>query len=321
MKKQILRLKQWFKKKFTTGASCSRRQKLFFSLSFIGLVTVIYLSVSLLNINRAEVALARLAESFEKKEICHEECYVWRQSQEAMVVADLKNNSKKVTNRLADYWLAPAELDSAFKKELIKIMWLAYGTNNPPAYLDDYLAQADSDPRLVGEIVSIFGPGLLSSRELSGHLSDKINYATSTAERLAAIKALREINNDGEIDNYFVLLNSPENSALKREVIKNISAIREKSSFFTLEQLAIIKDLILSPETDQHLRQDLVLLLGDYYLVYPSASAKIWQEVYRNKSLDNISRTFSADNLNHLAKAKLVLPTISPTEWADYYNE
>lgn len=320
-KKQIKRLKNWFKVFFATNSLYSRRRQLFFSGCFLSLALMTYLAISLLNVSRSEVALARLNESFEKQEICHEECYLWRQSQEKIVVIDLKKNSKKITERLVDYWLTASESNLAFKKELIKIMWLAYGTNNPPDYLNDYLAQSDSNPDLVREIVSVFSLGSSGNRQLGELLSDKVNSATSTEEKISALKALREFNNVAEIDNYFILLNSNEEVLVKREALKNISAIREKSAFFTLEQLTIIKSLILALETETHLRQDLVFLLGDYYLVYPAASIKIWREICQNKSLDNISRLFSADNLNHLAGATLELPEVSPTEWADYYNK
>ena len=87
-----------------------------------------------------------------------------------------------------------------------------------------------------------------------------------------------------------------------------------------MEQLELIKKIALASETDAHLRQDLIFLLGDYYLVYPTESLEIWQAVYDDSTLDSISRAFCADNLNHLASKKLSVPVVSATDWDNYYN-
>jgi|GEM_PF-507585 hypothetical protein len=296
------------------------RRKMVFGGIFLLFFSIIYLLISLLNVSKAEVALAELEKSFKEEAICHEECYLWRQGKEKIVELGLKDGNTKLENRILVYW-RDSEENFEFKKEFIQIMLATYGKNSPPAYLSDYLANPDANQRLIREIVSGFDLGATDNQSLLVRLNDEIKKAATSTEKIEAIKTLGEVDGGSEIANYFLLLNSVEDVKVKKQAIKNISNILEKSKYFTLEQLTIIKSLVLAPETNSSLRQDLVLLLGDYYLVYPEESKVIWDDAYKNESLDSISRLFSADNLNHLAGEKLELPAVSSEEWADYYNQ
>jgi hypothetical protein len=296
---------------------------LLFCLALCFAVLSFYFVISLLSIGRAELALAALKKSYEQETLCHESCYLWREGREKIIINNLKTearSSSRVAQRILTYWL-DENINQEFKKELIKIIYNSSGANNPPAYLKEYLLSPGANKELVQEIISAFSLDEINSQKLSQSLLGTIKNATSSVEKVEALKVLGKLNNDLEIDNYFFLLSSGEAGEVKREAIKNISAIREKSSVFTLAQLAEIKDLILDSATDKRLRQELVLLVGDYYLVYPKESEKVWRDTLAEKKLDSISRLFSADNLNHLVGAKLSLPLVSPDEWANYYNE
>lgn len=296
------------------------RKKIIFGGIFLLVFLGIYFFSALINVSPAEIALAELNKSFKEETICHEECYLWRQEQEKIVALSLKNGSNKLANRILAYW-SDAKENFDFKTELVKIMLLAYGKNNPPGYLNDYVADSDANQKLVREILSSFDLEVASNQNLINSLNNTISSAATSTEKVEAIKTLGKVGGDSEIDSYFLLLSSAEDIKVKKQAIKNISNILEKSKYFTLEQLAIIKPLILAPETNLSLRQELVLLVGDYYLVYPEESEMIWRNVYENEAQDSISRLFSADNLNHLAGTELELPAVSQAEWADYYNQ
>lgn len=304
-------------KKFFFG---TRPRQLIFCAGVLFILFIFYLLLLFLSVSRPEIALAKLKKSYQEERICHEECHFWRQAQEKIIVSELRDGSKKLNKIILNDWRDPA-LNFDFKKELLIIIASVYGVENPPGYLQDYLVDTNSEKRLVREIITRFNFSSASSQNLAIILHNKIKTATSSQEKIQVLEILAEINNDQEIDNYFFLLSSNDSVDLKREVIKNISLIHEKSSVFTLAQLESIKNLILTPAIDLRLRQDLVLLVGDYYLVFPKESEAVWQEVYTDKSLDNISRAFSADNLNHLAGQRLILPAVSPLEWANYYNQ
>ena len=219
---------------------------------------------------------------------------------------------------MLNYW-QDRNVNQSFKKELIRLSYLAYGVNNPPKYLKDYLLEESADLELVNEIVSQFGQSLSSDLEIK--LVDKIKNAQNEIVKVKIIKTLGKINNDSEINNYINLLNSSESREVKMELIKNVSNIREKSTYFTIEQLNNLKNIILDSKTDIHLRQELVLLIGDYYLIFPKESAEIWKAVYKNSLLDSVSRSFSADNLNHLENTNFIMPEVSQEDWANFYDK
>ncbi len=318
------------RKCFNSWRSCLRnylaihkRRALFiFGLLIFGFC--LYLLISFLSIGRSVIALGALEESYRQEKICHEECSAWRQTQENLIIADLKSDSgkkkKKLAERILSYWQSEAG-DLEFKKELVRIVFLAYGKENPPEYLSDYLVDSRAEQSLVREIISRFNIKKTNQLNLKSALLNKIKNAASSQEKTEALKTLGELKDDQEIDNYFFVLISGGSLELRREAIKNIGAVRDKKSFFTIPQLAAISDLILEPETELALRQELVFLLGDYYLVFPIETEKVWRSVYEKKELDDISRAFSADSLNHLAGANLALPEISPDEWENYYNK
>lgn len=286
---------------------------------FLLIFLTVFCSVILFfNISPAETALVKLAASFSGEISCHEKCNVFRQNQEKIFIAGFKTEPQKLERMMLNYWQAK-DINSDFKKELIKLAALSYGADNPPEYFKNYLLSSGADLSLVREIISQFNL-TAAADSLSGGLEMRIENASSSAEKIEALRTLGKLGADAEIDNYFNLLNSAEAIEIKKEVIKNLSNIREKSVYFTLAQLDSIKNLIISPATDIRIRQELVLLIGDYYLVFPGESASAWQEIYANKSLDNISRSFSADSLNHLKNTQLALPAVSEADWAVYYK-
>lgn len=311
--KKLLNWKDW-------NWLATPRRKIIFGGALLVFCLFVYLLISLLCVTKAEVALAELEKSFKEEMVCHEECYLWRQGKEKIIELSLKNGNKKLEKRIVAYWQDTTE-SFEFKKELIEIMLMVYGKENPPSYLSDYLANPDANQRLVREVLSNFNLGVSDNQNLIVDLNNKIASAATSTEKVEAIKTLGEVGGGEEIEGYFSLLNSAEDIKVKKQAIKNISNILEKSKYFTLEQLAALRALILSPETEASWRQDMVLLVGDYHLVYPGESEALWQEIYDNESLDSISRLFSADNLNHLAGTELELPVVSSDEWADYYNQ
>jgi len=271
----------------------------------------------LINIKPARIALAKLETTFQGTNICHEECYIFRQNQEKIIVAGFKKDAKILTKMILNYWQSP-QVTLEFKTELVRLARMIYGTDNPPEFLKNYLIDTNSNLDLVEEIMTEFN---INSTSLSGELINKLKSVSSTDEKIEILRTLSKIGNDSEIENYFSLLNSGEEIKVKREVIKNISNIHEKSNYFKLTQLANIKELIFTDSLEVNFRRELILLIGDYYLVFPKNSLDLWQEIYDSKTLDNISRLFAADNLNHLAKTELILPVVSSQEWEEYYNK
>lgn len=294
-----------------------KRRWLFLSaLILLGLIT--YLSVAFFTISPEEVALAELRQTFVPGIICHEKCALFREARERLIATAWRRQQAKTSKLFFKSW---QETDSnpAFRQELVKLFYLA-DSDNPPPYLKAYLIADEADLGVIREIIFRFPLITSGYSEFKNKLASRMAQAPSLAERIEFLKILREISNDSEIDSYFSVLIGEEELDFKRETIKNISNIKDKSAYFTLEHLDIIEALILKDETEPALRRDLALLIGDYYLVFPKEAALLWKKVYAEKDLDTITRLFSADNLNHLESSNLDLPEVSPAEWAEYYN-
>lgn len=300
LKTKLVGVREWFKKPslITWLKKRSLVQKI--ELSGGGLVGLfgLYLLVSFLTVSPGELALAKLKESWEREKICHEDCARARQEAEKIIVVDIKNNLEDLTKapvarRLEDYFSAGSN-NPKWQEELIKIWRLAAGEDSLPPYLKNYLMASSSNPVVQAAIISAF-----SSQALS----------------------LSEPPDAAPLAYYFNLLTGDDDLALKQAAITSLSNYPDKSKDFSLDQLLMIKNLVLTPATDNHLRQSLVLLLSDYYSIFPEKSEEILREVYGTDiGGDVISRAFAADVLNRHLPEDLVLPEISAAEWQKYYN-
>lgn len=282
-------------------------------------IVLLYFAIAPLWVSREAIALAELEKTFLPQVICHEKCLLFRQARENLLAKSLKKREARTIKLLDRLW-KKEDLSPAFRRELVKIFYLGYGGENPPFYLKKYLIENQASPQVIREIVYRFPLITNGYREFRDKLSERLLQADLPEERVEFLKIIREISSDSEIDNYFSVLTSGESEDFKREAVKNISNTKDKAGYFKVEQLEIIKDLVLSENTPNSLRRDLTLLISDYYLIFPNESAAIWQKIYNQEDLDSITRLFSADNLNHLGNKELILPEISPEEWAEYYN-
>ncbi len=330
--------------KFFVAALAARRGKNFFSgilkrwrartfrkrfLSvFFALILGIglYLFISLLSVSRPELALARLRYSFARETVCHEDCLIARSREEQAVAAALPAR-RRLAGKLRKYFLAEKE-SRAFKKELLKIIALAYGPDAPPEYVRAYVASAGADPELQAEILSLFNKEAFKVSDLIARWQAEIeasfsdSASTTATKALATFKTLKETRDDSLAPYYFSLLVGPAGNTLKEEAIVALSNIGDKKSYFSAEQVSRIKDLIMNSATDKHLRASLVLLLGDYYPLYPAQTVAVLTALYELASSDDaVSQAFAADLVNRTAGwAKLAEPTVSAEEWDEYFN-
>ena len=281
------KLKNWFK-------DLSPRKKLFLGLGGAFSLIIIYLFFALLNVDPAELKLAELKNSFEKEKICHESCSNIRQQAIEIIVDDLIiNSNSRTSQRLKDYFLND-DLKPQFRMELVKILRLTYNQDSPPDYVKEYLADSTGDPVVQASIINSFHPSSLNPEVIETALP---------------------------LDYYFQILTSQRNLLLKEAVVSALSNYPDKKSDFSVSQLMIIKKIGLDPETNKHFRASLILLLGDYYPLFPTETDLILKTIYSQADDDDtISRAFAADILNRLANTKLVIPEISAPQWDEYYN-
>ncbi len=295
------RLKKWVRKLFPSRRS-SRRRKIIFILALIFGGSLLYLLVALIFISPAELSLAELRGSWQSETICHESCQLRRRRASEMVIAALKNDPDSRLARQIKRFFFDSRSSWEFRAELISIWREAAGSANPPIYLRDYLADPEAMPQLAAEILADFDPTAL---DLSVSESDV----------------------RGPIDYYFSILSSGKDFLIKREAVRAISTQPDKRTAFSPDQVESLGKMILDASQDRRLRQILVMLLGDYYPLFPDESSEVLRLAYGSAALDPISRALSADNLNRFEAdggpdgGEWPLPEISREDWDEYYNE
>jgi len=276
------------------------------------IIALSYFLIAGLAVTKAETQLAALKNSWEKEKICHESCAARRAAAEQAVIKSLAAGDQSAANRLKKYF-SDARISAEFKGELVKIASRAYGPDKPPAYLRDYLANPVGDSNVKAAII--------------------ISFAASSLDKDFSAAA--------PLNYYFNILSDSEDEVVKQAAIDVLSNYKNKAKDFSASQLAVIKNLVLDRATNRHLRQSLVLLLSDYYPLFPEATASILKMVYEagaggantgeagtngaNQLNDEVSRAFSADILNRFSAdqgeaQKFPIPPVSQAAWDEYYN-
>lgn len=301
--------------------SFSLKKRLLFVLAVWLGATLIYLSFSLLGLGRGTRALLSLQRSLEKNPACHEDCLLARSAWEQLIATRLVS-SPGLNRRLARSFSNP-RLASDFKKELVKISALAYGPNNPPDYLIRYLSASDGEPSVQTMIITLFSsPGLVSAPLMADWQKQVNDRQASASKRLAALRTLMATKDDSLLAFYFSCLAEDDDATLRQEAVRGIGNIRDKSSYFSSDQLALIKKLLLDSQTPNRLRADLVFLAGDYYPFFPAETLRVLTDLYQETPNDDqVSRALAADLVNRLGRGKkLALPDVSEADWDAYYN-
>jgi hypothetical protein len=279
-----------FKRARALWAGWPKKKKIFFLIGgplIIFVVGVlIYYSLALTLVSAGEVRLAALKESYEKEEICHEACALARRGVSEKITEILAEDKgmDSKTARRLRAYFLDENLDLEFRAELAAILFRATEPGNPPEYVFEYLVTGAED-YLRAAIINIYGL-------------------------------------DPEIA--FLFLDSEEKIEIKLAAIRALSNYPDKQGTFSAAQLALIRGLALDSATDQRLRQPLVLLLSDYYPLFPEETRELLKVIYDSQNaVDEISQAFAADLYNRFKtgdEEELILPEISEAQWEEYYN-
>lgn len=318
---KLKKIRQWPGK---IKAWSGRKKLLVLGLSLLALIPILFIFgffLTLLSTSREEVSLIRLDYSFRKETICHEDCASKRHALEKEVASALyvppeatrsqKKLSQRLSRRLENLFLnRRTGLD--FRMEIINLYadgvsatvaqsdFEAAGKRPAPRFLADYLSDPQGNPALQGRILLSFAPESLAA-------ADPASLADGAGQT--------------PLDYYFNILTGGSSWALKQEAVRALSSYPDKR-LLTETQLTTLEELILSPASPAPLRQSLVMLLSDYYRLFPEPTGSLLERIYNPGSgLDSISRLFAADTLNHWRRDQLPLPTVSASEWDEYYNQ
>lgn len=243
-------------------------------------ILFIYYSISFLTISRADICLEKLKRSFNNEELCRDNCALSRLENKKCVLNEFRKASK--IERKIFHYLAQKELVFNFRRELVDIIRLAYQNQEAPSVLLTYLESDLIDEKIKAEIFKAFD---------------------------------WEIKGRSPISHYLDIINSDASLELRLAAVLKISIYYDQKSALSVDDLEILQKVIFKTNTPTYLRQSLVLLLGDYYKLYPEATRELLSEIVEaNFYQDNISLAFAADLIG------LELPEVSQAEWDRYYK-
>jgi hypothetical protein len=254
---------------------------------------IFYWLLAMSLVSHAELDVEWLKQDVLSQPLCHEACLSARQAREEVIVNNMRaKTSTNLMNKLRNY-LLDATQSVEFRQELVRLMSRAWGYDNPPQYLQDYFNDFRNPVGIRSEIMIDFSLASLRPNPSStGYLAD-----------------------------YFQFLRDSSDDNLRQLAIKVISNDQNKNQDFSLDQLVMIKDLVINPNLAIQLRTSLIFLLSDYYQYFPAPTQDVLQTIYNNLALDNISRYLAADFLERISSTtKLVRPEVGREAWQAYYH-
>lgn len=243
-----------------------------------------------------ELSLRFLEDSWVNEKTCHEDCLVRRNKERVAVIKSLSTESREssqINKKIKKYlFQSGPNVSLEFQIELIKIIAAAYGQNNPPIYLREAL----------------------------------INNKIETPLQVAMLNNFQMFINDQEARNFYLsILSSDRGLVIKKEAIRALSNLNgrteEGKELMAETDFTPLENLLFDFNTPSSLRISVVMLLSDYYYLFPERSVEILTRVYETLEFDNFSRALAADALNHFSPVvSYDLPVISEDDWKKYYN-
>ena len=277
-------------KKILQRLLSSKKKRIIFCAVALCAAGLLYLAISLISVSQAELSLENLRLSFRDDIICHEACTHEREGFMIVLAKELVDHPRsKACKRLQELISNPQE-EFGLRISLLRIVRAGLGPDKTPDYLKELMA-GDNDPALRAAILNLFGAAALSAE------AEAVDY-------------------------YLKIIAGNEEMIVRLAAVRALSSLDDKSGLLNEGQMELIKKLIFDSGTDKRLRRPLILLLGDYYPLFPDETGAVLSTFYKTESSgDAISRAFTADILNRLNDAGLTVPEISQEEWDEYYND
>lgn len=235
----------------------------------------------------------RLENSWTKEKVCHEECLNRRAKDKEIISKSLAEGSRQMNKKVQKYlFQSGSNISLEFQIELVKIIADALGQNNPPAYLREAV----------------------------------INNKIAASLQIATLNNFQIFRDNQEARHFYLsILNSERDLVLKKEAVRALSNLngrtKEGKELMAETDFGPLENLLFDFKTPLSLRISVVMLLSDYYYLFPERSVEVLTKVYETTEFDNFSRALAAETLNRFAPAvSYELPTINENDWQQYYN-
>ncbi len=280
-----------FKRSLLALRSEGRRaayRRLFIIGSILSLVTLIII-LPALSASSAQVELMALKKSIDEVGPCHEACRQERLARREKVASKLLDDDK-LRQDIASYFQINnsnhSELALDFYQELLAIINLAYGNNEPPSFLIDYLAEPAGREDVKALIIR-----LVLSRVAEPNLAEY----------------------------YFTLLEGKYSRILKEEALRSLNIFPESSDFLQVEHINRLARLIISSETEDVLKPSLIFLFARYYHNFSEEVLVQADKTYLESS-EPVVKSLIADLMSSWGQMGYIYPEIEEAEWEKYFN-
>lgn len=259
---------------------------------------------------KAEIAINRLGVSSYDYPICHEACFYERQLYKQIIAGNLKE--KLISERVKNLILAE-ENNLIFRLELLDTL-SRQNNSEIPDYLKEYL-NSGKESKVQKKIQELFGSDNFSVSDLIS----RFDNSSTTEGKIDILSSLQEKSDSSLVDFYLNLIIDSPDLKIKNSALSALSNLLPSEAYITPDFLSKIKKIIFDPVTNQYLRKEIILLLGDYLAVQEKLVTEILVEAYSNEAvIDKFSRLFAIDILNRSSANNYVKPEISASEWQEY---
>jgi len=276
------KIKNFFCRIIKYTRKTSKKKKILIISLSLGSFLFIYFFISFLSVSRSQVYLLHLQNSINQEKVCHETCRLNRNFWRDKVINSLAEGDSGLERQIKNYFLN--ELESPeFKKELLIVLGRV---NYLPDYIFNYLQDSGNDSQIRADIITYL------------------------------------LNNSQNVDFYFSLIINDSDQIVREAAVKAISNLPNKNKIFDSQQLKLLEQIIFDPNIEDHFRSSLILLLGDYYDLFPQETQLILNKIYQSTNeIDKISRLFAADILiSKTGQNNWSLPSVDDRDWQIYFN-
>lgn len=264
---------------------------------------------------RAKVAYAKLAASAYREPSCHEHCLIERQSYKQIIAAASSSSLRDKLERT----IINEDENQSLRIELIRSLALS----DPmvmPDYIKAYLESDIGDSEIKQTIIEEFAPS--ENPSVIGGLKNIIEDQNQTeASRLQAFQTLAVASGESYAPFFLKILENDSSLKMRDRAISILSNFEHPEYWLDKKSFESLVGILNNPETDNHLRRHLAMLLSEYFNINQGGLEKVYIIALQNENVDKFTKAYLAEFMNHRASGKYEVPDISPAEWSAYAEQ
>ena len=263
---------------------------------------------------RARIAIRKLSSSNETAFYCREDCAAERLVYKNIITSALKSDNLNPDLETA---ITSEKILPEIRRVFIEI-WQSSG-QEPSEKINQYYLDPKKNFLVRAELARAW-PQLANS-SFNAEIIGQYRAAKTDEEKITMLNLLYGRSDPSTLSVIWGLILNDASDELKSKAWFLLSNIENKAEVFALGDLEKIRTVLESGEYPHRLKDQAILILADYYPLYPEASGALLKDVVnRPIYFDDYQRTFAIDILNRNSQPKLASPQLSQADWDEYFN-